>query len=66
LLDQEELNYHVHNILSGICSLGGQVERALIEYRVRFNPVFEAIRYQGIPDIRIIMNETQTIERSKA
>jgi alpha-L-glutamate ligase-like protein len=27
----------------------------LIEYRVRFDPVFEAISYQGVPDIRVIV-----------
>jgi alpha-L-glutamate ligase-like protein len=33
-------------------SLGGQPDKALIEYRVQFDPVFEAISYQGVPDIR--------------
>jgi alpha-L-glutamate ligase-like protein len=55
LVDQGELNYHVHNILSGMFSLGGQVDKAMIEYRVQFDPVFEAISYQGVPDVRIII-----------
>jgi alpha-L-glutamate ligase-like protein len=55
LLSREELCYHVSNILSGVYSLGGQPDKALIEYRVRSNPVFEAISYQGVPDIRVIV-----------
>jgi alpha-L-glutamate ligase-like protein len=27
----------------------------LIEYRVQFDPVFEAISYQGVPDVRVIV-----------
>jgi alpha-L-glutamate ligase-like protein len=55
ILDQEELNHHVFNILSGLYSLGGHPDAALIEYRVQFDPVFDAISYQGVPDIRIIV-----------
>ncbi|MFT5540689.1 MAG: alpha-L-glutamate ligase-like protein [Alphaproteobacteria bacterium] len=49
-----ELTYHTGNILSGIFSLGGQPDKALIEYRVNFDPVFALIAHQGVPDIRII------------
>lgn len=55
LLDDHELCFHVSNILSGIYSLGGQTDKALIEYRVNFDPIFEAITYRGVPDIRIIV-----------
>jgi len=55
LLSREELCYHVSNILSGVYSLGGQPDRAMIEYRVRPDPLFEAISYQGVPDIRVIV-----------
>ena len=55
LMDQAELEFHVSNILSGIFSLGGQTDRAMIEYRVIFDPVFERITYRGVPDIRIIV-----------
>lgn len=54
-LDDEELCFHVSNILSGTYSLGGQADKALIEYRVNFDPVFEAITYRGVPDVRIIV-----------
>lgn len=55
LIAQEDLNHHVSNTLSGMYSLGGHPDKALIEYRVQFDPVFEAISYQGVPDVRIIV-----------
>jgi alpha-L-glutamate ligase-like protein len=55
LMTPEELNHHVFNILGGLYSLGGQTDAALMEYRVRFDPVFDHICYQGVPDIRIII-----------
>ncbi|HKK06264.1 MAG TPA: alpha-L-glutamate ligase-like protein [Gammaproteobacteria bacterium] len=55
LLSPDELAYHVSNTLSGLYSLGGYPDQAIIEYRVQFDPVFEAISYQGVPDIRIIV-----------
>ncbi len=55
LMDEEALKYHINNLLSGSFSLGGQPDKALIEYRVKFDPVFEKIAYQGVPDVRIIV-----------
>jgi len=55
LLTREEVGYHLSNVISGIYSLGGQPDKALIEYRVKFDPVFETISYQGVPDIRVIV-----------
>ncbi len=55
LLAEEELKHQVSNILGGMYSLGGQSDRALIEYRVRFDPVFEKVSYLGVPDIRVIV-----------
>jgi len=55
LMDHPQLEFHVSNILSGIFSLGGQTDRAMVEYRVIFDPVFERITYRGVPDIRIIV-----------
>jgi alpha-L-glutamate ligase-like protein len=50
-----ELKHHVSNILSGQYSLGGNADTAIIEYCVRFDPLFEPISYLGVPDIRIIV-----------
>lgn len=55
LVSDEDLKFLVTNILSGIYSLGGQPDKALVEYRVKFDPVFEAIAYRGVPDVRIII-----------
>ena len=55
LIDGEELLHHVSNTLSGLYSLGGQRDEAMIEYRVHHDPVFEQITYRGVPDIRTIV-----------
>jgi alpha-L-glutamate ligase-like protein len=55
VIDIHALRHHIENILSGIYSLGGQVDQAIIEYRVKFDPVFNAVSYQGVPDIRILV-----------
>ena len=55
LLRRDQIEHHVSNILGGIFSLGGYPDKALMEYRVEFDPVFEAISYQGVPDVRIIV-----------
>ena len=55
LVSIDDLKFLMTNILSGIYSLGGQPDKALIEYRVKFDPVFEAIAYRGVPDVRIII-----------
>jgi alpha-L-glutamate ligase-like protein len=55
LLTWEEVSYHIFSVLSGLYSLGGQPDKALIEYCVEFDPLFEHITYQGVPDIRIIV-----------
>jgi alpha-L-glutamate ligase-like protein len=54
-VSQDELLYHISNIISGVYSLGGQPDKAMIEYRIQFDPIFAAISYLGAPDIRIIV-----------
>lgn len=55
MLPLEALIHHTENILGGIYSLGGQQDQAIVEYRVRFDPVFKHISYQGVPDIRVLL-----------
>ncbi len=55
IVTAEMLGHHISNILSGMYSLGGLPDKALIEYRIGFDPVFEKISYQGVPDIRTIV-----------
>ncbi len=55
LAGEDDLQYHISNILSGMFSLGGLPDCALVEYRVDFDPVFDKVSYQGVPDIRTIV-----------
>ena len=54
LVSLEALQYHISNIISGKYSLGGQTDSAMIEQRIKFDPLFDAVTYRGVPDIRII------------
>lgn len=54
-LDHSDVGHHVSNILGGLYSLGGVPDKALIEYRVNFDPIFENISFQGVPDIRVLV-----------
>ena len=55
VIAQEDLVYHISGILSGIYSLEGLEDRALIEGLAIPDPIFGAITYQGVPDIRIVV-----------
>src|SRR5210317_507970 len=55
LISEDELQYHISNIVGGQYSLSGNRDKALIEYCVRFDPVFSEVSYQGVPDIRVIV-----------
>jgi alpha-L-glutamate ligase-like protein len=52
--DGDTLEFHVSNIVGGQYSLTGEPDTALIEYCVQFDPLFEQISFQGVPDIRVI------------
>ncbi|MFQ5848799.1 MAG: alpha-L-glutamate ligase-like protein [Candidatus Methylomirabilales bacterium] len=51
----EDLAYHVSGILSGIYSLEGLEDRAIVEALIRPDPVFATVTYRGVPDIRIVV-----------
>jgi len=55
LISGAEIEHHISNIVSGQYSLSGNPDTALIEYCVRFDPVFAAVSYQGVPDVRVIV-----------
>jgi len=55
LISWPVFSHHLSNILSGVYSLGGLEDQALIEELVHPDPVFAPITYEGIPDIRIIV-----------
>jgi alpha-L-glutamate ligase-like protein len=51
----DQLRQHLSDILSGMYSLGGRPDQAVVQQRVRLHPTFAAISYRGIPDIRVIL-----------
>lgn len=55
VIPEHKIRHHLSNILSGVFSLGGAPDTAILEYCVNFAPIFEDISYQGVPDIRIIV-----------
>jgi len=55
LVSDEDLEHHISNILSGMYSLGGLPDCALIEHRVKFDPIFSEVSYLGVPDIRTVV-----------
>jgi alpha-L-glutamate ligase-like protein len=46
---------HASSTLSGLFSLGGNNDVAMIEELVNFDASFDGFSYQGVPDIRIIL-----------
>lgn len=46
---------HISNILSGLYSLGGQVDYALFERCIDFSDVYSRFSFQGVPDVRLIV-----------
>ena len=50
-----DMRYHLTNILSGLYSLGGQPDQAIVQYRVHPDPFFDALCQSGVPDIRVIV-----------
>ncbi|MBK5935826.1 MAG: alpha-L-glutamate ligase-like protein [Halorhodospira halophila] len=54
-LSLEDLQRHVSNTLAGLHSLAGMPDTAVFEDRIRLDPRFEALSYEGIPDIRVLV-----------
>jgi len=54
-LTVEQLRQHLSDILSGMYSLAGRPDRALVQQRVRLHADFAPVSYKGIPDIRVIV-----------
>ena len=55
VLSFNDVYQHVSNILSGLFSLGGKYDVALIEEAVIFSDVFKNFSYHGVPDVRVIV-----------
>ena len=54
-LDADDLARHASNILSGLFSLGGSPDTAIVEELIRPDPIYKDLSVEGVPDIRIIV-----------
>lgn len=54
-LEGVDLERHVSNILSGLYSLGGSPDVAMIEALIDFDEKLSEYTYEGVPDIRVII-----------
>jgi len=50
-----DIRYHLATILAGLYSLGGQLDRVIVEQRIVRHAAFEQVAVGGTPDIRIIL-----------
>ena len=55
LVSFRDIRRHTSNILSGLYSLGGRVDVAMIEDMIDFDPMLSKYSYEGVPDIRVII-----------
>jgi alpha-L-glutamate ligase-like protein len=55
IMTPESFSNHVTNVLSGMYSLNGMEDVAMLEETVRFADVFEGLSEAGVPDIRVIV-----------
>jgi alpha-L-glutamate ligase-like protein len=54
-LSLDDLRRHISDVLSGMFSLGGQPDKAIVQQRVQLHPAFEGVSYKGIPDVRVVV-----------
>ena len=52
---ESEIDHHISNVLTGMYSLSGLPDQAMLEALVQFDPYFANVAYQGVPDVRIIV-----------
>ncbi|RBP51733.1 alpha-L-glutamate ligase-like protein [Arenicella xantha] len=54
-VSRDEIVRHISNILAGLFSLAGAADVAVIEALIEFDPVFNGLSHEGVPDIRMIV-----------
>ena len=54
-LNHVDIERHVSNILSGLYSLGGSPDVAVVEALINFDESLSVYTYEGVPDIRVII-----------
>ncbi len=57
LMDIDEVKHHISGILSGLYSLSGHSDAAIIQAKIDKHPIFDDYSFGGIPDIRVIVFE---------
>ncbi len=50
-----DMRYHLSTILSGLYSLGGQLDQVIVERRIVSHPLLMSLAVEGTPDIRVIL-----------
>jgi alpha-L-glutamate ligase-like protein len=50
-----DFEYHAAGIISGLYSLAGHADVAMVEERLEIHPVLAPLRDDGVPDIRVIV-----------
>ena len=55
IISFENFSYHVSEILSGIFSLSGLEDFAIVEALIHPDPIFAAVTFLGVPDVRIVV-----------
>jgi len=54
-ITRSDFRYHLSTIISGLYSLGGQEDTAIIERRIVSHPAMMSLAIEGTPDIRVIV-----------
>jgi alpha-L-glutamate ligase-like protein len=54
-LGSDDLERHASNILSGLFSLGGSPDVAIVEELIRPDALYDDLSIEGVPDIRVIV-----------
>lgn len=54
-LSLADIRYHILQIMSGLYSLGGETDHAILQHKIDMHPAFDPYVYQGVADIRIIV-----------
>lgn len=54
-LHWSDLRYHLSAVVSGLYSLGGRPDQAIVEQRIVTHPVLEPYAVGGTPDVRVIL-----------
>ena len=55
IITWSDLRYHISTVLSGLYSLGGQADKAIIEQRIISHHALVRVTVGGTPDIRVIL-----------